>query len=50
MFRYHIMVDNTAHVEKGVKSVAVNGKPIQGNVLPLAEAGEKVEVWVVLGK
>ena len=46
---YHIMVDNSAHVEKGVKSVTVNGKPIQGNVLPLAKAGEQVEVRGVLG-
>ena len=46
---YHITVDNTAHVEKGVKSVTVNGNPIQGNVLPLANAGEQVEVRVILG-
>ena len=31
---------NTAHVEKGVRSVTVNGNQIQGNVLPLANAGE----------
>ena len=37
---YHITVDNTAHVEKGVHSVTVNGNQIQGNVLPLANAGE----------
>ena len=47
---YHIVVDNAAHVEKGVQAVTVNGKPIQGNLLPLAEAGERVEVRVVLGK
>ena len=46
---YHITVDNTAHVEKGVKSVIVNGQCIQGNVLPLAEAGENVEVQVTMG-
>ena len=31
---------NTAHVEKGVRSVTVNGNQIHGNVLPLANAGE----------
>ena len=46
---YHITVDNTAHVEKGVRSVTVNGNQIQGNVLPLANAGEQVEVRVILG-
>ena len=46
---YHITVDNTAHVEKGVHSVTVNGNQIQGNVLPLANAGEQVEVRVILG-
>ena len=40
---------NTAHVEKGVRSVTVNGNQIQGNVLPLANAGEQVEVRVILG-
>ena len=47
---YHITVDNTAHVEKGVKSITVNGEPIQGNVLPLAKAGERAEVHVVLNR
>ena len=46
---YHITVDNTAHVEKGVRSVTVNGNQIQGNILPLANAGEQVEVRVILG-
>ena len=46
---YHIMVDNAAHVEKGVQSVTVNGEPIPGNVLPLAKAGEQVEVRVMMG-
>lgn len=36
---YHISVDNTAHVEKGIRTITVNGKPIPGNVLPVAEPG-----------
>ena len=46
---YHIMVDNTAGVQHGVKSVTVDGKPLQGSVLPLAAEGAKVNVQVVMG-
>ena len=46
---YHIRVENPAAVQKGVKRVTVNGKTIEGNVLPLAPAGETVEVTVVMG-
>ncbi len=42
-------VENPAAVQKGVKRVTVNGKTIEGNVLPLAPAGETVEVTVVMG-
>ena len=46
---YHIMVDNTAGVQHGVKSVTVDGKPLQGSVLPLAAEGAEVNVQVVMG-
>ena len=46
---YHIRVENPAAVQKGVKRVTVNGKTIEGNVLPLIPAGETVEVTVVMG-
>ena len=36
-------------MQKGVKRVTANGKTIEGNVLPLAPAGETVEVTVVMG-
>ena len=36
---YHITVDNAAGVQHGVKSVTVDGKPLQGSVLPLAAEG-----------
>ena len=39
---YHIAVDNTAAVQYGVKSVAVDGKPIEGSLLPLAPEGAVV--------
>ena len=46
---YHIRVENPDAVQKGVKRVTVNGSPIPGNVLPIAKAGETVEVTVVMG-
>ena len=46
---YHIRVENPDAVQKGVKRVTVNGAPIPGNVLPIAKAGETVEVTVVMG-
>ncbi len=45
---YHITFDNTAGVEKGVKSVTVDGAPIEGNILPLTDKKE-VEVVVTMG-
>ena len=46
---YHIRVENPHAVQKGVQSVTVNGAPIAGTLLPLAKAGENVEVSVILG-
>ena len=46
---YHIRVSNPDAVQKGVKSITVNGSPIPGNVLPIAKADEAVEVTVVMG-
>ena len=46
---YHIAVDNTAAAQYGVKSVAVDGKPIEGSLLPLAPEGAVVEVQVTMG-
>ncbi len=46
---YHISVDNSAHVEKGIHRITINGEPIQGNVLPVAQPGETVDVKVIMG-
>ena len=46
---YHITVDNSAAVQHGVKSVTVDGKAIEGNLLPLAAEGTEVTVQVVMG-
>ena len=48
--RYHISVDNTAGVQKGVRRMTVNGTEIAGNVITEVPAGEKeVFVEVTLG-
>ena len=46
---YHITVDNSAAVQHGVKSVTMDGKAIEGNLLPLAAEGTDVTVQVVMG-
>ena len=46
---YNITVKNPDHVCKGVKSVTVDGKAVEGNVLPVAENGSTVNVEVVMG-
>ena len=46
---YNITVKNPEHVCKGVKSVTVDGKAVEGNVLPVAAAGSTVNVEVVMG-
>jgi len=46
---YDITIDNAAHVCRGVKSVTVDGKAIEGNVLPVFADGKVHEVKVTLG-
>ena len=46
---YRITVENPAQVEYGVKSVSVDGKAIEGQVLPLLPAGAACEARVVMG-
>ena len=45
---YDITVKNPNHVCKGVKSMTVDGKPVDGNVIPVMDGGEHT-VEVVLG-
>ncbi|MBW7998013.1 MAG: hypothetical protein FVQ81_15890 [Candidatus Glassbacteria bacterium] len=45
---YEIYVTNPGGVQRGVKSVTVDGKEIEGNLLPVAQAGEMVKVQVVM--
>ena len=46
---YRITVENPDRVSKGVRTVAVDGKPIAGNVIPLAPVGEMTSVHVTVG-
>jgi len=52
---YHITVDNSAGVEKGIKSITVDGKPLIGEALKnalLPVFGDKKvhKVLVTMGK
>ena len=46
---YNIEVKNPNHVSKGVKSITVDGEPIDGNVVPTLDAGREYQVEVILG-
>ena len=46
---YDIKVSNPNHVNKGVKSLVVDGKAIDGNVIPVAGDGQTHTVEVVMG-
>ncbi|MDK2902541.1 MAG: cellobiose phosphorylase [Clostridiales bacterium] len=48
--RYTITVENPEHICKGVKSMTVDGHPVQGNVLPVFTDDEEHEVRVVLSR
>lgn len=46
---YDIKVSNPDHVNKGIKSVTVDGTAIEGNILPVFEDGKTHTVEVVMG-
>ncbi len=46
---YHISVENPNHVEKGVKSLTVNGVAVEGNVIPYDPSVKDAEVKVIMG-
>jgi cellobiose phosphorylase len=45
----NIKVENPNKVEKGVKSMTLNGESIDGNVVPFAKMKDVNEVVVVMG-
>ena len=47
--RYHIRVEKPEGVSKGVHHMAVNGKRIDGNVIPLINNASDCDVQVVMG-
>jgi len=47
--KYHITVKNPEGVSKGVKHLLINGKSIEGNLVPYKTEDEEVEVTVILG-
>jgi cellobiose phosphorylase len=46
---YRIKVSNPFHVEKGIKSICVDGANLEGNILPVFNDGKEHEIEVILG-
>jgi cellobiose phosphorylase len=47
--KYIITVKNPEHVEHGVKYIEVNGKKIEGNIIPYYRSNKPIEVTVIMG-
>ena len=47
--RYHVEVRNPQHVSKGVRRLSVDGQAVDGNTVPIFEAGPVHHVVVELG-
>ena len=47
--KYHIHVDNSAGVEKGVKELYVNGESISGNIISVQPEGTEADITVIMG-
>ncbi|MCR5301008.1 MAG: glycosyl transferase [Lachnospiraceae bacterium] len=46
---YNISVKNPGNIEKGVKSMTVNGKPVDGCIVPIENGVKEYNVEVVMG-
>ncbi|GAK50120.1 carbohydrate binding protein [Candidatus Moduliflexus flocculans] len=46
---YQIVVNNPTHVSKGVASLKVDGKTVEGTIIPIAADGATVSVEVTMG-
>ena len=46
---YNISVKNPNNVQKGVVSMIVDGKPVEGHVIPLSDSAKEVSVVVTMG-
>jgi cellobiose phosphorylase len=47
--RYHIVVRNPKGVEKGVARVTLDGRDLDGNLVPAQRKGTRHEVEVLMG-
>jgi cellobiose phosphorylase len=46
---YHIRVKNPYHVNKGVKEMMLDEKPVEGNRIPILDKGKTYQVEVIMG-
>lgn len=46
---YHIQIKNPANVQKGVASMTVNGKAVEGHVIPCEPGRKDMEVVITMG-
>ena len=46
---YHIQVQNPDHVQKGIRTLTVNGKAVEGNIVPFEEGLKEYHVTAVMG-
>jgi len=46
---YNISVKNPSHIQKGIKSVSIDGKPHEGNILPIYKSGSVHQIEVIMG-
>ncbi|WP_129724022.1 GH36-type glycosyl hydrolase domain-containing protein [Xylanivirga thermophila] len=47
---YEITIDNSAHVQRGIKRLEIDGKEIEGNIIPVFGDGEKHKVCAYMGQ
>lgn len=47
---YQIEVRNPSHVQRGVASIEMDGKPIKGKLIPCAKPGQVVKVLCTMGE
>ena len=46
---YHISVQNPDHVQKGIRELTVNGRKLEGNLIPVEEGVKEYYVTAVMG-
>ena len=46
---YHISVDNSAGVQKGIREVRINGETAPSNIIPVPEKDGEFDIRVIMG-